>query len=193
MSVCHIWFGVARSKYRGLTKLRRAFARSFMRSASCSVFLTVSGLASRKNQRRRPSAIRFTPKKGLIFFISTIFSITGRGRRRPGRGDACWRNPISPSLRYALTQTASELPLTPVSAHTSSALKPSSRCNFTARSFSSKLYRLCRDPRWSPRFTNFSTVSLSSMMTLLVSLECHPIMSRLRVYDLVVSTLILTG
>jgi hypothetical protein len=137
MSVCHIWFGVARSKYRGLTKLRRAFARSFMRSASWSVFLTVSGLASRKNQRRRPSAIRLTPKKGLILFISTILSITGRGRRRPGRGVAFWRNPISPSLRYSPTHIEIVLTAIPVSSPTSFSVNPSSRCSLTARIFSS--------------------------------------------------------
>jgi len=108
-----------------------------MRSASWSVFLTVSGLASRKNHRRRPSAIRFTPKKGFPRFISTIFSLTGPGSRRPGRGDDSRLSPISPSSLYCLNHTPRDVVLTPVSAHTRSNANPSSRRSFTARSFSS--------------------------------------------------------
>ncbi|MGA2018531.1 MAG: hypothetical protein ABSH26_16425 [Opitutaceae bacterium] len=108
-----------------------------MRPSSWRVFRTVSGLASRKNHRRRPSAIRFTPKNGFPRFSSRILAFTGPARRRPGRGVASRRSPISPSSRYRLVHFASELPLTPVSVHTSSPLKPSSTNNFTARSFSS--------------------------------------------------------
>jgi hypothetical protein len=108
-----------------------------MRSASCSVFLTVSGLASRKNQRRRPSAIRFTPKNGFPRFISRIFSITGRARRRPGRGAVFWRNPISPFLRYKPTHIEIVLTAIPVSSPTSFSVNPSSRCSLTARFLSS--------------------------------------------------------
>ena len=137
MSVCHIWLGVARSKKRGRTKLRRALRLSVMRSASWSVFLTVSGLASRKNQRRRPSAIFFTPKKGFPRFISRILSITGRGRPRPGRGAVFWRNPISPFLRYNPTHIEIVLTAIPVSSPTIFSVNPSSRCSLTARFLSS--------------------------------------------------------
>jgi len=108
-----------------------------MSSASWSVFLTVSGLAARKNHRRRPSAIRFTPKNGFPRFISRIFSITGRARRRPGRGAASIRSPISPFLRYNPTQLEIVLTAIPVSWPTSASVKPSSTCSFTARSLSS--------------------------------------------------------
>jgi len=137
MSLCHIWFGVARSKCRGRTRLRRAFARSSIRSAAWSVLRTVSGLASRKNHRRKPSAIRFTPKKGFPRFSSTIFSTTAPGSRHPGRGADSRLSPTSPRFRYSASHAPSELGLTPVSWHTKAALKPSSTCSFTARSFSS--------------------------------------------------------
>ena len=153
------------------------------------VFRTFSGLASRKNQRRRPSAIRFTPYHGLPRFSSRIFSTTGRGTRRPGRGAACRLSPISPSSRYCRSQSIRELWLTPVSAHTSAKTKPSSRRSFTALSFSSNVYLFRRLPSRLPRFADFSTSVFSSMVTLLLSLECHPILALFCVYDLVVSTI----
>ena len=53
MSLCHIWLGVARSKKRGLEGLRFGrFGVVVMSSSLCSVWRTVSGLASIRNQRR---------------------------------------------------------------------------------------------------------------------------------------------
>ena len=79
---------------------------------------------------------------------------------------------------------------TPVSSPTSFSVK---RCSFTARSFSSNVYLLWREPPWLPRLTDLSTDSFSSMVTLPVSLECHPIRRLSCVYDLVVSTIAGSG
>jgi len=80
MSVCHIWFGVARSKNRGRVRLRRPFARSlFISPASCNRVRTVSGLPGSQNIRRSTWAILFTPQLGSAFLSSTIRAVTGSG------------------------------------------------------------------------------------------------------------------
>ena len=74
------------------------------------------------------------------------------------------------NVRYGSNPVPS--PTTSCRASSNSPLKPS-RCSLAARSFSSKRYRLLWDPRWRLSFTDFSTVSFSSMLALVVSLECH--------------------
>jgi hypothetical protein len=66
------------------------FAECFFRAgtikdSSCKVRRTVSGEALRKNTRFNRWDIRWTPKNGSRFLISTIFSRTGPGsfRRLP--------------------------------------------------------------------------------------------------------------
>jgi hypothetical protein len=55
-----------------------------IRDSSCNLRRTVSGEALRKNTRFNKWDIRFTPKNGSLFLISTIFSLTGTGSlRRP--------------------------------------------------------------------------------------------------------------
>ena len=74
MSLCHIWFGVLRSKNRGFDGLRFGFFfTSGIRFAACSVRRTVSGLAGRKNIRLSNWEIRFTPKAGFASLTATIF------------------------------------------------------------------------------------------------------------------------
>lgn len=102
MSVCHIWFGVARSKNRGRVRLRRPFARSlFISPASCSRVRTVSGLPGSQNIRRNTCAIRFTPQLGSAFLSSTIRAVTGSGSFFvPGLAPGgLVRRPSSPSCR----------------------------------------------------------------------------------------------
>jgi len=188
MSLCHIWFGVARSKNRGRVRFLRALGGLSIISASWSVRRTVSALACRKNRRFSESDIRFTPYQRWLRFSSTIFSMTGAGRRRPGRGAASPFSPSSPCFRNCLNHRLSELALTPVSLHTNSSGNPSSRCSFTARRRSSNVYRLALEPGFGPRMPFGLTSSFSSMVTLLVSLECHPITVLSYTHDLVVST-----
>jgi hypothetical protein len=103
MSLCHIWFGVLRSKKRGLDGFLCGLRLTTgINCFLCSVRLTVSALAGTKNIRRNNCEIRFTPKPGFACFTSTILACTAvrfplRFRRRSG-----WkivRNPSSPSSR----------------------------------------------------------------------------------------------
>lgn len=63
MSLCHIWFGVLRSKNRGLAGFFFAFIRAgfAIMSASFRVRCTRLGAAFIKNIRRRMSLIRRGP------------------------------------------------------------------------------------------------------------------------------------
>ena len=81
MSDCHIWFGVVRSKNRGLGGfffIRRGLVLGSS-SCRCSVRRTVSGLAGRNRVRFSHWAIRRTPKPGCCVFTSTIFCFTSGG------------------------------------------------------------------------------------------------------------------
>lgn len=80
MSVCHIWFGVARSNLRGRDMFRFGSFFSFtagISSAACSARRTDSGLACRKNIRRSTCEIRRTPCCGSAAFNATICACTG--------------------------------------------------------------------------------------------------------------------
>jgi hypothetical protein len=61
------------------------FRAGTIKHSSCKVRRTVSGEALRKNTRFNRWDIRWTPKNGSRFLISTIFSRTGPGsfRRLP--------------------------------------------------------------------------------------------------------------
>jgi len=75
MSLCHIWFGVLRSKNRGFEGLRGArFFTTGINCRACSVRRTVVALAGRKNIRRNNCEIRLTPNSGFARLTSTIFS-----------------------------------------------------------------------------------------------------------------------
>jgi len=170
MSLCHIWFGVARSKNRGRVRLRRPFARSlFMSPASCSRVRTVSGLPGSQNIRRNTWAIRFTPQLGSAFLSSTIRAVTGSGnffwpRGAPG---GLVRRPSSPFFRYAMTQLVTEHCPTPSSRLITSRLMPSSKFNFTALSRSSYGYTTLVLPfGLFLRGTFFPTSIFSSIITL---------------------------
>jgi len=171
MSVCHIWFGVARSKNRGRVRLRRPFARSlFISPASCNRVRTVSGLPGSQNILRSTWAIRFTPQLGSAFFSSTIRAVTGSGsffcpRRAP---HGLLRRPSSPCSRYALIQFETEPSLAPSSRPITSRLIPSSRFNFTALSRSSYGYTTLTRFFWLfLRGDFFPTSIFSSIITLL--------------------------
>lgn len=79
MSVCHIWLGVARSKKRGRTTLRRGLGGLSIISSLCSVRRTVSELALRKKTRLSSWEMRLIPRVGSSFFSSMILSRTGSG------------------------------------------------------------------------------------------------------------------
>jgi hypothetical protein len=84
MSVCHSWFGVARSKKRGRVIFRTFFfffVGGSIRPSSCRRLRTVSGLADKQNQRFSTSLIRWIPKLGCSFFVWMILSVTACGRR----------------------------------------------------------------------------------------------------------------
>jgi hypothetical protein len=73
MSLCHIWFGVLRSKSRGLAGF--FFGLGFLdviSSVRCRVLRTVSGLAGRWKIRRKVCAMRLTPKAGWLRFSLAI-------------------------------------------------------------------------------------------------------------------------
>lgn len=102
MSLCHIWFGVLRSKNRGFEGLRRGFFLAFTISDSfVKTRRTVSGDACIQKKRFNACAIRFTPWTGCSCFNATIRSRTGPGSlgfRGPPGAFAC--KPASPSSRY---------------------------------------------------------------------------------------------
>jgi hypothetical protein len=84
MSLCHIWFGVARSKKRGFVMFRRVFPfGGSINDSAASVLRTVDGLAGNKNQRFMTSAIRLTPHHGFARFNSTIFRWTADAALTP--------------------------------------------------------------------------------------------------------------
>jgi hypothetical protein len=58
------------------------FREGTIKHSSCNVRRTVSGEALRKNTRFNRWDIRWTPKNGSRFLISTIFSRTGPGSFR---------------------------------------------------------------------------------------------------------------
>jgi hypothetical protein len=84
MSLCHIWFGVARSNERGLLTLRCFFPLGgLINDSAASVLRTIDGLAGNKNHRFKTSAIRRTPHHGLARFNSTIFRWTADAALTP--------------------------------------------------------------------------------------------------------------
>ena len=73
------------------------FLEGTIRDSSLSVRRTVSGEALRKKTRFNKWDIRWTPKNGSRFLISTIFSRTGPGSFRHLPDDLTgFRNPTSP-------------------------------------------------------------------------------------------------
>jgi hypothetical protein len=98
ISPCHNWFGVDRSKKRGLVMFAECFFREgTIKDSSLSVRRTVSGEALRKKTRFNKWDIRWTPKNGSLFLISTIFSRTAPGSfRRLPVDTLSFRNPASP-------------------------------------------------------------------------------------------------
>ena len=100
MSLCHIWFGVERSNRRGgAFGFRRTFGRNLVSPVACRCWRTVSGLAFRKNQRRRICAIRFAPRCGSACFSSVIFAWTATGSFVPSRRGTGSFSPRSPYFR----------------------------------------------------------------------------------------------
>jgi hypothetical protein len=84
MSLCQSWFGVVRSKNRGLPGLRCGLRLgASMSPASVSSACTVLGAAFSKNTRRNRSLMRRTPRLGSSRFNSRIFAPTARLRRLP--------------------------------------------------------------------------------------------------------------
>lgn len=76
MSVCQSWFGVLRSKNRGLGGLLFGFFFGGSTSpSSFRVLRTVSGLAFRKNIRLSRCEIRLLPYSGCFFFRSTALDL----------------------------------------------------------------------------------------------------------------------
>ena len=61
------------------------FREGTIKESSCRARRTASGEALRNNPRFKRWDIRWIPKKGSLFLISTIFSCTGPGsfRRLP--------------------------------------------------------------------------------------------------------------
>jgi hypothetical protein len=100
MSLCHIWFGVARSNRRGagVGFLRACFGR-VASPAVLSCWRTVSGLALRQKSRRRICEIRRTPWRGSARFNATIFAPTAAGSFAPAPPGFASCSPASPCWR----------------------------------------------------------------------------------------------
>jgi hypothetical protein len=82
MSLCHIWFGVDASNRRsGGWGFFRLFPFAVPSPAFFRCRRTVSGLAFRKNSRRRTCEMRLTPCWGFSRLSARIFSPTGFGSR----------------------------------------------------------------------------------------------------------------
>jgi hypothetical protein len=80
ISLCHIWFGVARSNRRGGTlPLWRGFFLGVISPAPANSWRTVSGLAFSQNNRRNTCEMRRTPCCGSSRLSATIFCRTGAG------------------------------------------------------------------------------------------------------------------
>ncbi|MEI6516458.1 MAG: hypothetical protein WCO77_10795, partial [bacterium] len=122
MSLCHIWFGVLRSKKRGFEGLRFGFFfTTGINCLACSVRRTVVVLVGRKNIRRSNCEIRLTPNSGFARLTSTIFSWTAVSDPFVRRWDTPLpdRSPSSPRSRYRLTQSNTVPLVTPISFATS--------------------------------------------------------------------------
>ena len=78
MSLCHSWFGVLRSKNRGLPGflVRRLLTGLSISSASRRVRCTVPGLALIRKNRFNTSLILRTPQPGFLRFSSTMLAPT---------------------------------------------------------------------------------------------------------------------
>jgi hypothetical protein len=97
MSLCHIWLGVDRSKRRaGGWGFLCAFGLGVASPAVFRCWRTVSGLALRKNTRRRICEIRRTPCPGSSFFSCVIFACTAPGSFAPPPPGAFPFSPCSP-------------------------------------------------------------------------------------------------
>jgi hypothetical protein len=133
---------VDRSKNRGRVMLAEGlFREGTIKDSSCNVRRTVSGEALRKNTRFNRWDIRWTPKNGSRFLISTIFWRTGPGsffRLSEGLPEFC--NPAYPRSWYAFTQRRIPSVLAPTSFDNKERGNPSSKCSFTQRSLISNPY-----------------------------------------------------
>jgi hypothetical protein len=136
MSLCHIWFGVLRSKKRGFAGFRITFGfAAGISFCACSVRDTVAALVGRNKARLSHCAIRFTPNSGLAFLASTIcacIAVSAPFARRCRNGLYRVCNPASPSSRYRFTHSNNVPLTTPSSCDTTPAGICSSKYNFTA-------------------------------------------------------------
>ena len=147
MSLCHIWFGVARSNRRGGgLPLWRSFFTGCISPAPASSCRTFSGLARIQNHCRSNCEIRRTPCRGSALLSAMIVCRTGSGNGfgRGPRTASC--NPDSPCSRYCRTHFATTAVEIPISRATASCAIPSSRCNCTARRRTSTGYACNRCP-----------------------------------------------
>ena len=77
MSLCHIWFGVARSNRRGGGLIVRwRFFGAVVRPFAFNCWRTVSGLAFSQKNRRSTCEMRRTPWPGSSRLSARIFSRT---------------------------------------------------------------------------------------------------------------------
>jgi hypothetical protein len=115
ISLCHIWFGVERSNRRGggFGDLR-AFGGGAVRPVAFRCWRTVSGLALRKNSRRRICEMRFAPCRGSSLFSCVILACTAAGSFAPPPPPDGLLRPCSPYRLYCLAHwytVASEIPI----------------------------------------------------------------------------------
>jgi hypothetical protein len=163
------------------------FREGTIKDSSRKARRTVSGEALRKNTRFSRWDIRWTPKNGSRFLISTIFLRTGAGSfRRPPDLLTSFRKPASPRSRYAFTQCEIVPVLAPTSLLTKETGSPFSKCNFTQRSFNSNPYRF-PNRLFFPLFFLLTSFTRSIMTLPSSPRECHPFLPFFLSHDLVVS------
>jgi hypothetical protein len=139
ISLCHNWFGRARSKCFTLGLERRRF---FFGPGASSVFLSVSvtalGEAFRKKIRLNTWLIRLGPYPGFVALTSAIFSSTAGQTFFVRNPYPLGFRPSSPPSRYCRAHSNTQFRDVPVSLATSSAGKLSSTNSFATFSFVSK-------------------------------------------------------
>ena len=105
ISDIHIWFGVARSKNRGLAGFfLRFFLAGWVNPCSCSVRWTVDVEALTRKNRLRMSEMRRGPRAGSGFLRSMIDWVTAIGVFDLDFPRAWFINPCCPYSRYRLAQ-----------------------------------------------------------------------------------------
>jgi hypothetical protein len=114
MSLCHSWFGRARSKNRGLPGFFCGFAGRFFTSPrAASVLCNVEALVRIRKKRLSTSVIRRGPYSGCAAFTATACCRTSSGTRLLRFTGRLGSSPAAPWSRKAFTQRWIECVLIP--------------------------------------------------------------------------------